>query len=118
MRPWSELSLGQQLLKASIPLRDSLAWRAAFALPKRAARRLRFALRPRPTRYRYRPLRANFEIFWASDSDATASLDPHETALYFESRGFEILSPAGGWRSVLHRAQALVLRRPSGTATR
>lgn len=118
VRPWSELSPAQQLVKASIPLRDSLAWRAAFALPTRAARRLRFALQPRPTPYRYRPLRANYEIFWAADSDATASLDPHETALYFESRGFEILSPAGGWRSVLHRAQALVLRKPRGAAAR
>lgn len=112
VRPWADLRLGQKLVKASIPLRDSLAWRAAFALPTRAARRLRFALKPRPTPYRYRRLRPNHEIFWAADSDATASLDPHETALYFESRGFEILSPAGGWRSVLHRAQALVLRKP------
>jgi SAM-dependent methyltransferase len=116
VRPWSDLSWGQRGVKASLPLRDSLAWRAAFALPVRAARRLAWSLRRRPTPYRYRPLRANFEVFWASDSDATASLDPHETALFFESRGWRVLAPQGGWRSVLHRAQALVVRKGDGVA--
>jgi SAM-dependent methyltransferase len=114
VRPWSDLGFWQRCVKATIPVRDSLAWRGAFALPRRAARRLRFQLSPHATDYHYRKLRANYEIFWAADSDATASLDPHETALYFESRGFEVLSPAGGWKSVLHRAQALVIRKPAG----
>jgi SAM-dependent methyltransferase len=114
VRPWSDLRFWQRCVKATIPLRGSLAWRGAFALPRRAARRLRFQLSATATNYRYRKLRPNYEIFWAADSDATASLDPHETALYFESRGFEVLSPAGGWKSVLHRAQALVVRKTVG----
>jgi len=66
----------------------------------------------RPTAYRYKPLDGNFEVFWASDSDAVAQLDPHETALYFESRGWEIESPAGVAGRLFHRAQPLRIRRP------
>ena len=112
VRPYRDLTLSQRVRKATIPLRDSLAWRGAFAIPKRVARRLSWRLARRPTEFRYKPLDANFEIFWASDSDAVAQLDPHETSLYFESRGWAIESPATGWRGVFHRAQPLVIRRP------
>lgn len=113
VRPYADLDAGQRFRKALIPLRDSLAWRGAFAIPQRLVRRAAWAVRGEPTPFRYRPLDANFEVFWDSDSDATAQLDPHEMALYFESRGFEIESPAGVVARVLHRAQPLVVRRAS-----
>lgn len=99
-------------MKATIPVRNSVAWRGAFAV-----RRLARNLSPRPTTYRYRPLWATYEGFWASDSEATASLDPHETALLVESRGWEMLSRQCGWRSVLHRARPLIVGEPNGVAT-
>ena len=113
VRPYADLDAGQRLRKAVIPIRDSLAWRGAFAIPKRLVRRAAWSARRRPTRLRYRPLEANFEVFWDSDSDATAQLDPHEMGLYFESRGFEVVNPAGVLGRVLHRAQPLVVRRPA-----
>ncbi|HVQ35460.1 MAG TPA: class I SAM-dependent methyltransferase [Candidatus Bathyarchaeia archaeon] len=112
VRPYRDLTLSQRIRKATIPVRDSLAWRGAFAIPRRALRRLGWMLGGRPTAYRYKPLDGNFEVFWASDSDAVAQLDPHETALYFESRGWEIESPAGVAGRLFHRAQPLRIRRP------
>ena len=112
VRPYRDLSPGQRLRKLTIPLRDSLLWRGAFAIPRRAARRGAWLLTRGPTRFRYKRLRANFEVFWAADSDATAQLDPHETALYFESRGWEVCSPRGALRRLFHRAQPLVVRKP------
>jgi SAM-dependent methyltransferase len=116
VRSYGELTAGQRLRKATIPLRDSLAWRGAFAIPKRIARRLGWTLRRRPTRFRYRRLEPNFEVFWASDSDATAQLDPHETALYFESRGWVVEQPPTVLGRLFHRAQPLVIRRPRDDA--
>jgi len=112
VRPYRDLAFGQRVHKATIPVRDSLAWRGAWAIPKRILRRAAWRLSGRPTPYRYRTLHANFEVYWAADSDATAQLDPHETALYFESRGWSVLSPAGMLGRIFHRAQALVVRRP------
>jgi SAM-dependent methyltransferase len=112
VRPFRDLTFTQKLRKLTIPLRDSLVWRGLFAIPRRLARRASWRLGRRPTAFRYRRLQANFEVFWASDSDATASLDPHEAALYFQSRGFAVDEPRGPWRAIFHRAQPVVVRRP------
>jgi len=111
VRPYRDLSPTQRLRKATIPVRNSVLWRGAFAIPKRIARRALWQARRRPTRFRFRRLDANFEVFWASDSDATAQLDPHETGLYFESRGWTVESPPSVSGRVFHRAQPLVVRR-------
>lgn len=113
VRPYRDLRWSQKIRKAMIPIRDSLLWRGAFAIPKRMLRRAAWRIRSRPTPFRYRPLDANFEVFWASDSDATAQLDPHETALYFESRGWVLDEPPTVWRRVFHRADPVIVRRPS-----
>lgn len=111
VRPYGDLTLGQRARKATIPLRNSLVWRGAFSIPRRLVRRAAWWVRGGTTRFRYRRLEANFEVFWASDSDATAQLDPHETALYFESRGWTVEEPATAIGRIFHRAQPLVIRR-------
>ncbi|HEX6851533.1 MAG TPA: methyltransferase domain-containing protein [Candidatus Polarisedimenticolaceae bacterium] len=118
VRPWRDLDLRQRCLKALIPIRDSLAWRGGFAIPRRLARRAVWHLSSRPTAYRYRPLEANFEVFWDSDSDATAQLDPHETALYFQSRGWTVQNPSGALKAVFHRSAPVVVRKPDSAGDR
>jgi SAM-dependent methyltransferase len=84
VRPWSNLDWKGKLIKASIPLRNALWFRAVCTLPVRLWREVLFLLRGRKLlRFRYRPLKVNYEIFWCSDSDARSSMDPHEMLLWF-----------------------------------
>jgi len=111
VRPYGDFGLGGKLVKASIPLRDSVAWRSLFIFPKRVARHGAFLLGRRYERIRYRPIRANWETFWDSDSDACNSIDPHDAILWFESQGFECLNHPLHLRAFLVRTGALVLRK-------
>ena len=115
VRPWSDFGLRGKLVKASIPLRDALPVRAARELPARAARELYHQLRPRtPLRFRFRPLRANYDVFWTSDSDACCSMDPHEMLLWFRSRGWTSPSHPTAARRLAVRHGAVVVRKPEG----
>lgn len=113
VRPYRDLTPGQKLRKALIPLRESLVWRGLFHLPWRLWRRSAAILRRKPTALRFTRLQASYDRFWMSDSDACSSIDSHEGILFFESRRYEILRPAGGSLSrLLMRAGALVARKP------
>lgn len=112
VRPYRELGWRQRLVKLTIPVRNSLAYRALWALPGRCAREMGRLLAPRrPTALRYRRLRPNYETFWAADSDACSSLDPHETLAYFQSRG--CAAPwHRGWRRLAVRHGPIVVVKP------
>jgi len=112
VRPYRDLSHNQKIRKALIPLRNSLIYRGIQEIPWRLWRRSVTKLSGIPSRLRYRRLRANYEHFWQSDSDACSSIDSHEGILFFESRGYEILRPRGGSLArVLFRAGALIARK-------
>lgn len=93
VRPYSDFNLAGKLIKASIPLRSSPAFRVATLLPNRAVRTL--VARYGPTRLRYRRLTPNYEKYWVPDSDAVNSIDSHEAMLWFLSRGDECLNCEG-----------------------
>jgi SAM-dependent methyltransferase/uncharacterized protein YbaR (Trm112 family) len=115
VRGYRELRFSQKVRKALLPIRDSLAWRGAQQVPWRAVRRLVAALSGTPSRLKYRRLRANYERYWTSDSDACSSIDAHEGVLFFETRGYEILRPRGGaLGKILARGGAVVVRKPAG----
>src|SRR5262249_27912167 len=79
VRPWSDFGLRGKLVKFSIPLREAFWFRAACAFPVRLIREVFFQLRfKRPMTFHYRKLKANYETFWVSDSDACNAMDPHE----------------------------------------
>jgi SAM-dependent methyltransferase len=90
LRPYSDLGWREKLVKATIPLRSSLAFQAASALPVRALRAA--TARFGPARLRYRRLKPNYKHYWQVDSDAVNSIDSHEAMLWFTSRGDECLS--------------------------
>jgi hypothetical protein len=90
-----------------------LWFRAACALPSRVWRELQHAAAPRRAlRLRYGRLAANYEHFWVSDSDACSALDPHETLLWFVSRGWDAVSHPDVRRRFLARHGAIVVRKP------
>lgn len=109
VRPYSELDWQGKLIKATIPVRNSLVWRLLTLLPKRVWREA-CALIFQPTHFVYRRLRPNFEKFWMSDSDAINSMDPHEAILWFVSRGDECVNYPTVWRRLAVRTGPVVLR--------
>jgi hypothetical protein len=116
VRPWSDFGVRGKLVKASIPLRDALVVRAAREVPVRLAREARLRARPgRPLRLRYGKLRANYEVFWTSDSDACCALDPHEVIAWFASRGWTSPSHPTPRARLSARHGAVVVRKPGGT---
>ena len=111
VRPYSDFGLRGKLIKASIPLRDSVLWRSLALFPKRVWRHFGFLMGRRYPEILYRRIEANWEVFWMSDSDACNSIDPHDALLWFESHGLECLSHPLHQRALLVRTGALIFRK-------
>ena len=111
VRPYSDFGIYGKLVKASIPLRDSIIWRSAFMFPKRIWRHSSFVFGRTYKRLRYRKIKANFETFWMSDSDACNSIDPHDAILFFESHGLKCLSHPLQLKAFLVRTGGIVFRK-------
>lgn len=116
VRPYSDFGLRGKLIKASVPLRETLIWRAAAQLPHRLARWMERMLRSGPTRFRYRPITPCYDTFWMTDSDAVNSMDPYEALVWFTSRGDECLNHPNPARHPLIRGGPLEIRvrKPAG----
>jgi SAM-dependent methyltransferase len=109
VRSYRDLNWKLRLIKLSLPIRDSVVLRGVASLPWRVWRRLTQA---GAGPLLFIKLRANYEHFWMSDSDACASIDSHEAILFFERRGYEILNPRGGVASrLLFRAGPVIVRK-------
>jgi SAM-dependent methyltransferase len=111
LRPYHELSWHHRWVKLTLPIRESLVWRAAIALPGRVARIATAALRTGRQPLRYKPLPANYEKFWCVDSDACSCIDPADAILWFVSRGDKVVSHPTPKRVLLSRSEAVVVRR-------
>ncbi len=112
VQPFSSLTFRQRLIKASIPVRDSPLVRYPFVLLRRLVRLGGYVLRAgRPTALRYRKLKANYDEYWQSDSDACNSLDPFDVILWFRSRGFVCHGYTNLAKCLLVRARSLELQK-------
>jgi SAM-dependent methyltransferase len=85
VRPYADFGMAGKIIKATIPLRSSVAFKFATLVPTRIVRSV--AAGSGPTRLRYRRLTPNYEKYWTQDSDAVNSIDSHEALLWFLSRG-------------------------------
>ena len=110
VRSYRDLTIRQQWIKATLPVRDSLPFRAATALPMRVAHWLRALFAKSRAPLHFRRLPANYETFWMVDSDAAVSLDPFDTILWFRDRGDEVLTHASWRAAFMSRSEALVVR--------
>jgi SAM-dependent methyltransferase len=111
VRPYSDFGIKGKLVKASIPLRNSLIWRMLFALPKRLYRHFRFCSGHKYTTIQYGKLKPNYEIYWQSDADACNHIDPHDAILWFASHGFDCVSHPLNMSAFLVRSGSLVFRK-------
>lgn len=114
VRPWSDFDWKGKLIKASIPVRDSVLFRSALIFPKRLVRSIGFILGRRVDEILYRKIKPNYERFWTSDADACNAIDPHDAILWFLSHGFECVTHPNLASAFMVRTGALVFRkRPS-----
>lgn len=110
-RPHSELNTGQSIRKALIPLRNFVAWRAAFELPRRAWREWRARSRTPP--FAFSRLEPNLDDYVGTDCDAFTSMDPQAAALYFHARGWDVVSHPRFRDRMLARHEPVVVRKRS-----
>jgi len=121
VRPYKNLGWRGKIVKATLPIRNAVLFRALFVFPRRLLRMIGRLFRRGPTRFRYGKLKPNYDRFWMSDSDALNHMDPHEAILWFRSRGHECLTPSGALSQFFVRTGVLVFRiikSPGGPAGR
>ncbi len=111
VRPYSDFDLRGKLIKASIPLRDSVLFRSMYIFPQRFIRYCNYAWSKKPTRFKYKKLAANYEHFWVSDSDACNAMDPYEAILWFKSRGDKCLSFTNNFSEFFVRTGAIIFKK-------
>lgn len=110
VRAYREFGLKGKMIKASIPIRNSVLYRSAFVFPKRLMRAITLVVAGRPLPLKYGVLRPNLEKFWMPDSDALNSIDPYEVILWFLSRGDRCVTYPGALRRFFVRSGSMVFR--------
>lgn len=112
VRPYRDFDLKGKIIKASIPLRRTLAFRGIYGIPIRILRLLYVLTAGSPSTLHYRRLTPNYEKYWCPDSDAVSSIDSYEAYLWFASRGDECLNWSGGLPSLFRHASCdpLIIR--------
>ena len=110
VRPYSDLGLKEKAVKASIPWRNSLMFRASYVIPRRLGRLILACLGIKPANLRYKELSPNFEIFWMEDSDAVNSFDPFDVIAWFSWRGDQCLNKNTLMRKLFVKTGHLLFR--------
>lgn len=87
VRSYRDLTWCQKFRKLSIPFRNNAAVRYPHIFARRMLRLAKWLMGGKTIPFRYRPLKANYERYWMSDSDAVNSMDPFDVILWFVSRG-------------------------------
>lgn len=93
-RPYSDFKFSGKIYKASITFRNNIIYRSLLAFPKRFYYMILFLINKNSfkTNLIYTKIKANYETYWQSDSDACNSLDPFLTILYFRANKYIILN--------------------------
>lgn len=114
VRSYSELTVKQKFAKFSIPFRDFFLVRWPLVFIRRLIRLVQYLLK-RPdnlTPLRYKKLKANYDKYWQSDSDACNSMDPFDIILWFRSRGIICHKYHNLLKALFIRTAALELQKP------
>jgi SAM-dependent methyltransferase len=107
----TDLTPGWKIVKILLPLLESPLTRALYILPRRLYRLAAYTFHGGPLPLRYRHIKANYERFLDSDSDACASIDPFDVMLFYLSRGCSFPDREGWMRKLLFRTGPLLVRK-------
>ena len=108
-KPYAELSLRDRIMKALIPLLNSVGFRMVMIGPVRLFRLLGYFFHHSPTDFRCRQLKPSYTEYRVADADARNSIDPFEMILWFRSRGDRVLSHPGWRQAFFVRTGAIVI---------
>ena len=114
VRPFSDFGIRGKLIKLSVPVRESVAFRSLRILPLRLVNLARQSLVPAPRRLAYTKLHPSYERRWVPDSTAECSVEPFDVYMWFTSRGAACLNYPTRWSAFLIRTGHLVFRKPPG----
>mgnify|MGYP005994669193 CR=1 FL=1 len=94
VRPYSDFNLFGKIYKFFIPLRNHIIYRSLHTFPKRFIYLLLFMINKDIFKKEmfYKKIKANYETYWQSDSDACNNMEPFLSILYFKSNGYEVLN--------------------------
>lgn len=110
VRPYSDFKVWQKIIKFSIPLRNFFLYRYSVVFSRRLINLLGHAFRfGKPVFLKYKKLKANYEIYWQSDSDACNSIDPFDVILWCRARGIQIIGYENLIKSLFFREIGLQL---------
>jgi SAM-dependent methyltransferase len=118
LRRYNGLTIGQKLIKFSIPFRDHVLIRWPLVFGRRLYRLCVQEIsgnQPRPLEYKR--LKPNYEVYWQSDSDACNSIDPFDVILWFKSRGFVCHGYRSLIRTLFVRTDALEFQKSAAKST-
>jgi SAM-dependent methyltransferase len=87
VRPYKNFDLRGKLVKASVAIRSSRAYRLLYRRQVQAMRWASVRLSGGPSRLHFVRLRPNYSTYWQPDADAAVSVSFHEVRLWFTSRG-------------------------------
>lgn len=119
-RPYSDLSLRERVAKFTIPVRESIVYRAIRALPGRLVGEFRLLFSTKPFALRFKPLYPRWDLIkkygHTSDDDAVADIDPHAAIVFFHNRGYKILSHPNLIKRLLARHEPVYVVKPDAGA--
>jgi SAM-dependent methyltransferase len=87
VRPYGDFDSVGKLVKASVGVRSTRAYRLLYRRQVQLIRSLAVKGSGEPSRLHFVRLQPNYAHFWQPDSDAAVSVGFNEVRLWFESRG-------------------------------
>ena len=113
VRPYSDFDFWRKIYKFTIPIRNLLPYRMMKMLVKRVFWLIIYLFTPNyKFKLPYKKLKANYEVFWQSDSDACCDLDPFLTILWLKANGYKIPSHSNLVKQFFSRNEAIEISKP------
>ncbi len=91
VRPYSDFDIIGKIYKLFIPVMNSYVIRGGMCFLERIVAIIKMSI-SKEKKLIYKKLKANYDIYWQSDSDACNNLDPFMVMLWFTYRGCKCVS--------------------------
>lgn len=111
VRAYSDFNLRGKIIKALIPIRNSIFFRALHVFPTRVLRHIGYFFGRRNQSIKYKKLKPNWDYRWVADSDACNSIDPYDAIIWFEQNGFKCISHPLHFKALFVPSSPLILKK-------